>query len=126
MSRSRTWLRTWVAIISIAIVAMPVNAHLHLCFDGSEAPSSVHLIDDGMHHGEEAAGLDHQDIDLNIDSSALAKKFDGPKQLPALALALVLFTVSLQDAVASPRDDTSRFVPSPDHRKLPPARAPPV
>lgn len=126
MAASRFFVRAWIAIFSIAILATPVGAHLHLCFDGGEAPSSIHMTDDGVHDGEQASQPGHHDVDVNLDSSALAKKFEGPKKLPPLAVVFVLFRVSVQNVAAVPRDDTSHLIPDSDYRMLPPPRGPPV
>lgn len=71
------------------------GAHGHFCFDGQEPPISVHMHLDGHatqdHHPDEV----HQDADIDISQSALAKmsKIDfGLILLAALALMLTLPT----------------------------------
>lgn len=69
------------------------GAHGHFCFDGQEPPISVHMHLDGHevhdHHPDEV----HQDADIELTPSALAKlsKIDlGLVLLAALALALLI------------------------------------
>ena len=127
MGRSRSFVRLWVAIICIAVLAVPVNAHLHLCFDGAEAPSSLHLADDGIHHADDAAGPVHHDVDISLDDNVLAKKLDGPAKLPMVAaFAWVLTLVPPRVAGTVPYERVSRVIPDPDYRSLPPLRGPPV
>ena len=69
------------------------GAHGHFCFDGQEPPISVHMHLDGHevhdHHPDEV----HQDADIELGKSALAKlgKIDlGLVLLAALALVLLI------------------------------------
>jgi hypothetical protein len=48
------------------------GAHLHLCFDGSEPPSSLHFEDAG-HHEEHHVDQVHDDLDLDLVSDAATK-----------------------------------------------------
>jgi hypothetical protein len=128
MARASVALRVWMAIIAIAIVAMPVNgAHLHLCFDGGEPPATVHSMDDGAHHEESGADVVHRDVDVSIASSALAKKFDQSLHLPGLiATALFVLRVPVTGAVVPLPDRSAVLVPEPELRLLPPLRGPPA
>lgn len=69
------------------------GAHGHFCFDGQEPPISVHMHLDGHevhdHHPDEV----HQDADIELGQSVLAKlsKVDlGLVLLAALALVLLI------------------------------------
>src|SRR3546814_11430117 len=37
------------------------EAHLHLCFDGKESPSSFHVFDIGLHHSWSGIDSPHED-----------------------------------------------------------------
>src|SRR5262249_8870193 len=51
MTASKVLVRALLTLVAIAVIAMPVSGvHLHLCFDGSEPPSSVHFAEDGDSH----------------------------------------------------------------------------
>jgi len=128
MARASIALRVWMAIIAIAVLAMPVNgAHLHLCFDGGEPPATVHSLEDGAHHEESGADIVHRDVDVSIASSALAKKFDHSLDLPGLlATALVVLRVPVAGAVVPVPDRSAVLVPDPEPRLLPPLRGPPA
>lgn len=41
----------WVLAIAMLPVRI-VNAHIHLCLDGQEPPTSVHFQDVPTHHGD--------------------------------------------------------------------------
>jgi hypothetical protein len=134
MARSPILLRLCLASVSIAVMAMPVSAaHLHLCFDGSEPPATLHSVEDGVHHSgglhDQAAGADivHHDVDVSLASSALAKKLDVSYELPGLiAAAFVVLRMPLSEAAVSPPDRAATLIPAPQLRLLPPLRAPPV
>jgi hypothetical protein len=128
MARASIAVRVWMAIIAIAVIAMPVNgAHLHLCFDGGEPPATVHSVEDGAHHEESGADVVHHDVDVSIASSALAKKFDQSLDLPGLiATTLVVLRVPVSGAVVPLPDRSAVLVPDPELRLLPPLRGPPA
>lgn len=83
------------AFIALALWLLSnwAGAHGHFCFDGQEPPISVHMHLDVHevhdHHPDEV----HQDADIELTQSALAKlsKIDlGLVLLAALALALLI------------------------------------
>ena len=129
MSRSRPFLRIWITLISLAVMAMPVSgAHLHLCFDGGEPPATFHAVEDGSAHDDEAATGAHNDKDVSFQQDvALAKKQHSTLDLPA-ALAVASFVLRLPIAAPAPAFDTDVASPPPLRvsRVLPPLRAPPV
>lgn len=128
MARASLALRVWMAIIAIAVLAMPVNgAHLHLCFDGGEPPATVHSLEDGAHHEESGADVVHRDVDVSIANSALAKKYDQSLDSPGLiATAIVVLRVPVSGAVVPLPDRSAVLVPDPELRLLPPLRGPPA
>lgn len=117
-----------MALTALAVLAMPVNgAHLHLCFDGSEPPTTVHLIEDGDDHYSDAS-LDgaHRDADVSLDGVALAKKFDGALDLPSLLTAVLLMRVPVEAPVLLPDLEVPVAAATSIVRRLPPLRGPPV
>jgi hypothetical protein len=129
MFRNRSpFLRVWIALISLAVMAMPVSgAHLHLCFDGMEPPATFHAVEDGSSHDFPAATGAHNDKDVSLQSVALAKKHDGARDLPA-ALSLAAIIIRMPVTAPAPAFDTDVATPQPLRvsRILPPLRAPPV
>ena len=109
--------------------AIPASgAHLHLCLDGTggEPPASVHVSDGGRHHAEDADRA-HRDVDVSLESEALAKKVGGSLGVPpALLATVVLFVLPIAASADFPRDPPSLVIPIPAFRVLPPLRAPPV
>ena len=65
------------------------GTHLHLCFDGHEPRSSLHLVDDGeadLHFG---ASSPHEDLDVSLVGNVLVKQDTvGVDQLPVLVAAV--------------------------------------
>jgi hypothetical protein len=131
--------RRWASIASFAVLFAGVtNAHarIHLCFDGQEPPASVHLSDTRGHHdgarpidqidgfGHYADDADHDDVDLDLASPALAKtvKHDVTAIAPAW----------LKDAAIEPSTAEAPALaielPAPFFRPYlhPPLRAPPL
>ena len=128
MLRSRSFLKIWIALISLAVMAMPVSgAHLHLCFDGGEPPATYHAVEDGSAHDHPAATGAHNDKDVSLQGVALAKKQDGAVDLPtALAVAALIFRIPVSAPVPAIDTDVATPVPLRVARILPPLRAPPV
>jgi hypothetical protein len=98
------------------------GAHGHFCFDGQEPPISVHMHLDGHevhdHHPDEV----HQDADIELGQSVLAKlsKVDlGLALLAALALVLLILPRALFPPVYP------GFYPSRSPHWRPLLRAPP-
>jgi hypothetical protein len=118
----RTLLLTLVCVT--LLVARIGGAHLHLCFDGSEPPASLHVLDVGLHGGV-SAGSEHHDYDLMLGEQTLAKYGDQEFDLPALLLAVLvlLLVVPLARRAAIARSPAPRVrTPSSLH---PPPRGPP-
>ena len=129
MIRSRLFVRACISLLCIAILVMRVGgAHLHLCFDGSEPPVSVHVsVDAGIDDSHVGVGKAHYDQDVSLSGELLAKKVDGALQLPMLlAVAVLLFLVPFVRVPFVPRDRTALIHPIPIFRIRPPLRAPPL
>lgn len=69
-----------------------LGAHGHFCFDGQEPPVSVHMHMLGDHPEHHADG-DHQDADVDLLQSAIAKltKLDQGLILLAVVALLLVF-----------------------------------
>lgn len=84
----------FIALLCLALVVVRANgAHLHLCFDGTEPPVSLHMADAGQHHENSGTGETHQDADVPVAGDALAKIFKlklGDLPLILLAAAILL------------------------------------
>lgn len=72
------------------LVTRIAGNHVHLCFDGSEPPMTLHTLD--VDHGADAATHDDQDIEL--PSASLAKLVSHGLDA-ALVAALVLWILPL-------------------------------
>lgn len=81
-----------LALLCIAVLVARVGgAHLHLCLDGGEPASDLHLFDLGQHHDAADPGLAHNDVDVVLLGDLIAKN-KIQWQLPlALLAAAVLF-----------------------------------
>lgn len=126
MIRSRT-ARSWIALLALASFAVPAfGAHLHLCLDGSEAPTSVHVAEVGGLHSQ-SEGNGHHDIDVRLGLETLAKKVgSAPDALKLLPTAPILFVRPLSIAIGFVRAPPTPKVRSVHCRIAPPPRGPPV
>jgi len=66
----------WVVAFSLAF-SLTAPAHVHLCFDGRDQPSTLHIVEPGFicHAGNRPAGS-HQDqvVDVASVGAVIAKK----------------------------------------------------
>jgi hypothetical protein len=121
-----------IALVCVAVLVLRIGgAHLHLCFDGSEPPVAMHLGDSGVHHADEAAGLEsgsneHADRDIGIGADALVKKPTGSIEIPLLAVlfGLLLFYVARRRDVLPVYLPPFLLTPARAHLR-PPLRGPP-
>lgn len=113
----------WIWLFCIVILAVRIGgAHLHLCFDGSEQPVSVHVGELVAH--DEHDGIHHTDKDLNLVDSGVAKTLIQVLSAPALIAAIIVLCLSIAErGTPSPTYSPPlfRFIP---HRFTAP-RAPP-
>lgn len=128
MVRSRAFSSVCVTLICLAIFAMPANgAHLHLCLDGNEPPSSLHLTVDADHHNEPGAQATHNDLDVSLRAEATVKKNRSLLGLPPLiAASFILFSMPAAGSIAAPVPREAINEPAPVRFVLPPLRAPPA
>lgn len=102
------------------------HAHVHLCFDGQEAPAAVHWLEDGHpttgHHEDDA---EHADVDVDVPTPALSKslKHDAAAAIGAAPSFGHLY-------IRAPSPPTAR-TPSLERRAppayhVPPLRGPPA
>jgi hypothetical protein len=104
---SKRW--AWIAAAAVLFAGLTnAHAHVHFCFDGQEPPTAFHLADPfdphgplehGGHHdhaandgnaGTDTGAGDHDDRDVDIPNSAVAKsvKYDLVAITPAARSAL--------------------------------------
>lgn len=95
MHRLRHSTPHWLSIVLLVVLLTRLGGvHLHLCFDGLEAPATIHAADtadhaDSHHHLDDQ----HADKDVDVLGAMLVKKSGGSADLPALfaiCLALLL------------------------------------
>lgn len=98
-----------------------LGAHGHFCFDGQEPPVSVHmhaLSDHPEHHADE----EHQDADVDLLQSVIAKVSQLDLGLLLLAVISLLLVQHTKSILVS---RYSAFIPTPIPFTHPPLRAPP-
>ena len=116
----------FVVLLGMSVLGVRVTGlHTHLCRDGQEAPTAVHLVDAGVHDEHAGSEQDHQDVDVPA-ADALAKnaKSDSDSSFAITDLGARL-------AVLSRDHDISEFLKVPALRAaarylLPPLRGPPL
>ncbi|WP_420465418.1 hypothetical protein [Panacagrimonas sp.] len=116
-----------VLLCALLLVMRVGGAHLHLCFDGSEPPVAVHLLDAGLHHGEPCVDGGTRDKDVPVGENVLIKLPKlGLEDVPALLLAVLVLWCLLK-APEAPAARSARSVAWSDvHSIRPPPRGPPI
>lgn len=120
------WRSLFIALLCVSVLFVRGGGmHLHLCFDGQEAPAKVHWADTGVHDDAEHASESHDDRDVGFgEGIAKTAKSAGDHALAILA-AVMLLTLLLVPSVAPLH--TRRFaLPAAPRYFLPPLRGPPT
>lgn len=104
------------------------GAHWHFCFDGKEAPVSIHLIDMESHHGDKPGmQASHDDTDVSMGVVVAPKASTHDFNLDAapvlLVAAFVLALLFAKPQFQSPK--SIRVAASVPYAFLPPLRGPP-
>lgn len=122
-SRIQAWL---LALLCVTLLIGRIGgAHLHLCFDGKEPPSTLHLFDHGVHHGSSELNAPHDDADVALAGDMLLKSpFDRIWPLALLFVAVLLLRLPTRRGSFIPLTSAIRLPPSPFVR--PPLRGPPL
>lgn len=117
------WLLTLLCVM--LLVVRVGGAHLHLCFDGGEPPASLHLMDNGVHHGAPGMDAQHQDADIAVAGEVLVKFAKLGLDLPVLLLAALLVWSLLQAPRQPAPGYRNPLSPSTASFLRPPLRGPP-
>jgi hypothetical protein len=114
----------WLAVIAFTATRLS-GVHLHLCFDGSEPPTAVHMVDGSVHDDAHHRESRHVDQDVSVFDALLAKKSDSSGDLAAVSRGpLVLLDVRvLLTEIA--RSVLSLPIHPPPFYLRPPLRGPP-
>ena len=123
-SSRRSWLVS--LLCSVLLLLQVSGAHLHLCFDGQEAPASVHLLDAVPDQVPGVSSSQHHDEDVDVESTSLIKNSTaGPGSPPIQYAAKVLQgTAPLLHLVPVGAEQLHNFFDT--TRLLPPLRGPPA
>ena len=126
MTRSPTLQRLLTLLCVLLLTVRVAGPHLHLCFDGQEAPASFDVLDIGLHH---AAGhsAPHQDTDVSLAVDGVSKtgkqlSFDD---LPIVLLAALLAWILFQTPRRFVLPLLPTLVPASPAFLRPPLRGPP-
>lgn len=117
----------WAVVLAVVVVRL-ADAHLHLCFDGQEAPTTVHIADASVHHDQEHEdGATHADQDINPFLGTLVKSDDDSQPLAAWIVGTLL-TIELQppDQGVPAFDRDTPLTTDPPFYLRPPLRGPPA
>lgn len=117
----------WTVVLAVLAVRL-TDTHLHLCFDGQEAPTSVHLADASVHHDEDHdGGTGHADKDVDPFVGTLVKSDDDSQPLFALLVSTLLTIELLAPDHAVPAFDLETpLATNPPFYLRPPLRGPPA
>ncbi len=122
MKRMHFALILWLALTFVG--AQLMGAHLHLCFDGSEPPATLHVADTD-HHADHHTSDAHDDLDVSAFGEAIAKLGQLQLDLPVILLAVLLLPLLLGGRHGLPAERPRPFV-SPPLFLRPPLRGPPL
>lgn len=78
-----------------ALLVRVGGAHLHLCFDGTEPPASIHLYDISEHHDEPGMDVSHDDLDVALGGEFVSKSGWSEQDQSLLFLVAAMFFVIL-------------------------------
>ena len=113
-----------VLLCSLLLMLRVGGAHLHMCYDGLEAATSLHMLDVGVEHSAEA-GVNHQDTNISISASeAIKPSAFVPDIAPVLLLALLVLLL-LPARVVFLRGTSTEALRE-VHWLRPPLRGPPL
>lgn len=130
--RATPFQKACLLLLCISLLLVRVNgAHLHLCFDGEEAPISLHTDDMGTPHTTHELSNPHSDREIYLDGQFLIKKLGGDAAFNLLMwMALPLLWI-----VGMPQQAIGLFIPRRRRTPIalnpvsfafhPPAHAPP-
>jgi hypothetical protein len=114
-------------LCTILLVVRSMDMHVHLCFDGQEAPVSVHF-EDGAELNEHLTEitLQHHDLDVDVVSHLSSKPSKLNLPLVVLTFAVLLLAVSFlgKPPLAIRRSLNFRYRSRPYF--TPPLRGPPI
>lgn len=86
----KAWLLT---LVCVALLFVRLGgAHMHLCFDGSVPPASLHVTDSG-HHADHHDGAAHDDRDVWLIGDALTQSGKLGMDLPLLLASVWLMAL---------------------------------
>jgi hypothetical protein len=116
----------WTVVIAVLAVRL-ADTHLHLCFDGQEAPASVHLADASVHHDQEHQDdAAHADQDVNPFIGTIVKSDDAQPLFAWIVGTLLTIDLLPPDPGVPAFDLASPLTADPPFYLRPPLRGPPV
>lgn len=122
-------LRHPLALVLLCAMFLAVRvggSHLHLCYDGAEPLASLHLVDDGLHHGAPDADAGHQDADVPVAAEGLVKAAKLDFDLPLLLLTSLLLWSWLRPTQQPAPGYRNPPAPAAGRYLRPPLRGPPL
>jgi hypothetical protein len=117
----------WTVVLAVVAVRL-TDTHLHLCFDGQEPPTRVHLADASVHHDEDHHdGESHSDQDIDPFVGTLVKSDDDAQPVFAVVVSSLL-TIDLlpPDRGVPPLEVETPLASHPPFYLRPPLRGPPA
>jgi hypothetical protein len=121
-------LRPWlITLMCLALVIARISgAHLHLCFDGNEAPVTFYLADSEPHHEGDGAKVHHRDAEASATGDALSKSAKSLFDLPLFLLSALLLWSAFRTVYRFPPTYSASARPIALPYLRPPLRGPPL
>lgn len=121
--RFHPWLLT--LLCGVLLVVRFGGPHLHLCFDGGEPQTSLHVLDGDVHHLDEVAEFGHEDVDLSLAGDVLTKLNKLDLDLLALLLSAAFLWCLWALQQHGPPNRVPDLLASTRRTLRPPLRGPP-
>jgi hypothetical protein len=113
-------------VLAFIVVGQLGGAHLHLCFDGQEPASAVHMSDGDIHDDAHHLENEHVDKDVELFNATMVSKADFSSDLLIPCCGLLLFLLPLPVRTHAP-PTRAEATAQPAHFFLrPPLRGPPT
>lgn len=126
MTRFRVPAILLLCLALLVVRGLGLGMHVHLCFDGSEPPASLHMAADAVDPSHPETGPLHEDVDVSLVGDMLGKIAKTALNLPVLLLVCALLLFSRTKAPTLQWAHFAVPVRPIAHHIRPPLRAPPL
>src|SRR5687768_10089613 len=96
-------IRRIALVVLLAFIGVRMgDAHLHVCFDGQEAPLTVHTADGAVHRDEHHQESENNDRDVELEAALFKASSDVDVFLPVVAFFFLPIVYQTRRVAAKP------------------------